>query len=165
MLRGCDDAAAALRDRRHPTHRLHPVAVTDYELAYAVLVTIIAMDAFALRIVLRPLRTAAARRGVSLLTHLKRSTDSVAVTIVVGGACAVIGSVVAGAGLVASQFMGSATPDTVASALIGLLLLVASVLLLHTHRELPTGRGATSHDKRDSPGRRSTARSAGDDGF
>jgi divalent metal cation (Fe/Co/Zn/Cd) transporter len=53
----------------------------------------------------------------------------------------VISTIVAALGLVVSQVTGSTTPDTVSSALIGLILLVASVLLLQTTRELLSGRG------------------------
>ena len=52
-----------------------------------------------------------------------------------------IGGVVALAGLALSQLTGSPTPDTVASAMISVLLLAGSVLLLHQNRELLTGRG------------------------
>ena len=41
----------------------------------------------------------------------------------------------------ACQITGSSTPDTVASATSGLLLLVTSAFLLRTNRELLTGRG------------------------
>jgi divalent metal cation (Fe/Co/Zn/Cd) transporter len=46
---------------------------------------------------------------------------------------------VVGGGL--SEVTASPVPDTVASALIGLLLLLASVLLLRTNRDLLSGRG------------------------
>ena len=62
-------------------------------------------------------------------------------TEVVGGGCAVVSAIVAIAGLAISQLTGSPTPDTVASGLIGLLLIVVSVFLLSTNRELLTGRG------------------------
>lgn len=52
-----------------------------------------------------------------------------------------IGGVVATVGLLVSQATGSPTADTVASALIGLMLLAASAFLLHTKRELLSGRG------------------------
>jgi divalent metal cation (Fe/Co/Zn/Cd) transporter len=66
-----------------------------------------------------------------------------AVTEAVGGGCAVIGGLVAAIGLLLGQLTGSTTPDTVASALIGLLLLVASVLLVQTNRTLLSGRGVS----------------------
>ena len=120
---------------------LHPSPVDHYSIAYLVLATTVVLDAFALLIALRPIRLEAAGRGISLRAQAQRSTDPAAMTVVVGGVCAVVGAVVAGAGLVASQVTGSATPDIVASAFIGFVLLVASVILLRTNRALLLGRG------------------------
>jgi len=120
---------------------LHPSPLTHYPLAYLVLATTLALDAFALEVALRPLRKEAAARGISLRALLRRSTDPASKALVVGGGAAVIGGVVALAGLALSQQTRSPVADTAASALIGVLLLGASVLLLHTNRELLTGRG------------------------
>jgi cation diffusion facilitator family transporter len=120
---------------------LHPSASHSYPVAYLVLVTTVVLDAFALEIGLRPVREQAAGRGVSLRDHLGQSTDPAATTVVVGGGCSVIGGITATVGLILSEVTGSPVPDTVASALIGLLLLLASVLLLRTNRDLLSGRG------------------------
>jgi cation diffusion facilitator family transporter len=120
---------------------LHPSADHSYGLAYIALAATIALDAFALEVALRPLRTEAADRGRTLLVQLRRSTDPAGVTVVVGGGCAVAGGAVAVLGLALSQLAGTPTPDTVASAVIGLLLLGSSVLLLRTNRDLLSGRG------------------------
>lgn len=120
---------------------LHPSAIHSYLVAYVVLVTTVVLDAFALQVGLRPVREQAARRSISLRDQLGRSTDPAATTVVVAGGCSVIGGVTATAGLVLSEVTGSQAPDTVASALIGLLLLLASVLLLQTNRNLLSGRG------------------------
>jgi len=120
---------------------LHPSPVDHYAIAYLVLVTTVALDAFALAIALRPIRLQAAERGISLRTQAQWSTDPAAMTVAVGGTCAVVGAVAAAMGLVASQVTGSPAPDTVASAFIGLVLLVASVVLLRTNRALLLGRG------------------------
>lgn len=122
---------------------LNPSPVDSSAIAYLVLAATIALDVFAVEVALRPLRRHAVRRGISLRSHIRRSTDPASITVVVGGGCAVIGGVIAMAGLGVSQWTGSGTPDTVASALIGLLLLVASVVLLRTNRELLTGRGVS----------------------
>lgn len=122
---------------------LHPSPIDSYPVAYVVLAATIALDALALEYALRPLRKRAGGRSKSLRDEVRKSTDPAIVTVVVGGACAVIGGLIAALGLVASQVSGSAFPDTVATALIGLLLLVASVLLLRTNRELLTGRGVS----------------------
>jgi len=98
---------------------LHPSALHSYPVAYAVLVTTVVLDVFALEIGLRPVREQAARHGSSLLDQLGRSTDPAATTVVVAGGCSVIGGIMATAGLVLSELTRNPAPDTVASALIG----------------------------------------------
>src|ERR1700683_4802395 len=112
---------------------LHPSAVHPYLVPYRVLVTTVVLDAFALQVGLRPVREQAARRGISLRDQLGRSTDPASPTVVVAGGCSVIGGVTATAGLVLSEVTRSPAPDTVASALIGLLLLLASVLVVRAN--------------------------------
>jgi cation diffusion facilitator family transporter len=120
---------------------LHPSAVDHYAIAYFVLATTVALDTFALVVALKPVLKEAATRGISLRAQAQRSTDPAALTVVIGGACAVLGAIVAAAGLVASQLTGSSAPDTAASAFIGLVLLVASIVLLRANRALLSGRG------------------------
>ena len=120
---------------------VHPSAVHSYPIAYLVLAATIALDASALEIALRPVRRKAAGRGVSLRSYLGRSTDPAPTTVVLSQGCAVIGGVTAAAGLVLNEVTGNPAPDAVASALIGLLLLGASVVLLRTNRDLLSGRG------------------------
>jgi divalent metal cation (Fe/Co/Zn/Cd) transporter len=84
---------------------LSPSPIESYTTAYIVLATTIAMDAFALVIALRPLREEASARGVSLRTHLHRSTDPASVTVAVGGGCAVAGGIIAVLGLLLSEQM------------------------------------------------------------
>jgi cation diffusion facilitator family transporter len=120
---------------------LHPSTVDHYAIAYFVLATTVALDTFALVVALKPMRKQAATRGISLRAQAQRSTDPAALTVVIGGACAVLGAITAAAGLVATQLTGSAAPDTAASAFIGLVLLVASIVLLRANRALLSGRG------------------------
>jgi cation diffusion facilitator family transporter len=128
---------------------LHPSALHSYPVGYLVLVTTVVLDGVALAVGVRPVRAQAARRGVSLRDQLGRSTDPASTTVVVGGGCSVIGGVTATAGLALSQLTGSPAPDTAASALIGLLLLLASVVLLRTNRDLLSGRGVPPPMRRD----------------
>jgi cation diffusion facilitator family transporter len=120
---------------------LHPSTVDHYLIAYLVLATTVALDTFALVVALKPLQSEAAIRGISLRAQAQRSTDPAALTVVIGGACAVLGAIVAAGGLVASQLARSSAPDTAASAFIGLVLLVASIVLLRANRALLSGRG------------------------
>lgn len=120
---------------------LHPAPVGHYAIAYVVLAVTLVLDGFALEIALRPLRRQAKARGLSLLARLQMITDPASKTVVVGGGCGMIGGIAAATGLFVSQQTGSATPDTVASAAIGLLLLTTSALLFHMNRGLLSGQG------------------------
>jgi len=120
---------------------LNPSPLDHFAIAYVVLVSTVALDAVALSVALRPIRLEAVGRGISLRAQAQRSTDPAAMTVVVGGACAIVGAVAAALGLVASQVSGSALPDTLASAFIGVMLIVASVILLRVNRALLLGRG------------------------
>jgi cation diffusion facilitator family transporter len=120
---------------------LHPSPVHSYALAYAVLAVTALLDLYSLQAGLRPLRRQASDRHLSSRSYLRRSTDPASVTVVVGGGCAVVGACIASVGLAASQALASPTSDTIASALIGLMLIAASVFLVDINRDLISGRG------------------------
>ena len=120
---------------------LDPAPLAHFAIAYAVLASTIALDVGALAVALRPIRREAAGRGISFRAQAQRSTDPTAMTIVVGGACAIVGAVAAALGLVATQLSGSVLPDILAGTFIGLMLIVASVVLLRANRALLLGRG------------------------
>ncbi|HEY1763204.1 MAG TPA: cation transporter [Acidimicrobiales bacterium] len=122
---------------------LHPTPVNSYLLGYAVLGFTAVLDAYSVVIGLRPFLAQAARRNFTPREYLTRSTDPASVTVIVGGCCAVIGSFVAAAGLLATELSKSSMPDTIASGLIGLMLFAASGFLLQINRDLIGGRGLT----------------------
>jgi cation diffusion facilitator family transporter len=119
----------------------HPNPVHSYALAYTVLAITALMDGYSLVIGLRPFLNQASRRNFSPREYLTRSTDPASVTVIVGASCAVLGALVAAAGLLGSQLSNSSTPDTIASAVIGLVLIAASAFLLQINRDLIGGRG------------------------
>jgi xanthosine utilization system XapX-like protein len=79
--------------------------------------------------------------GVTGAVALRAQTAANAADVAVQVFLLIGGGITATAGLVLSEVTRSPAPDTVASALIGLLLLLASVLLLRTNRDLLSGRG------------------------
>ena len=101
------------------------------------------LDAYSVVVGLRPFLDQASRRNFSPREYLTRSTDPASVTVIVAGSCAVLGAFVAATGLLASQLSKSSTPDTIASAVIGLVLIAASGFLLQINRDLIGGRGVT----------------------
>ena len=122
---------------------VNPSPVHSFVLAYIVLGVTAVLDAYSVTIGLRPFLDQASRRNFSPREYLRRSTDPASVTVIIAGSCAVLGAFVAAAGLLASQLLNSSTPDTVASALIGVVLIAASGFLLQINRDLIGGRGVT----------------------
>jgi cation diffusion facilitator family transporter len=121
----------------------HPNPVHSFALAYGVLAVTAVLDAYSVVVGLRPFLDQASRRNFSPREYLSRSTDPASVTVIVAGSCAVLGAFVAAGGLLASQLSKSSTPDTVASAVIGVVLIAASGFLLQINRDLIGGRGVT----------------------
>jgi cation diffusion facilitator family transporter len=120
---------------------IHPVPIHSFTLAYVVLAVTEALDAYSFVVGLRPFLEQASRRNFTARTYLRLSTDPASVTVIVGSCCAVIGGLIAAAGLLGSQLSKSATPDTIATGLIGLMLFAASGFLLQINRDLLGGRG------------------------
>jgi len=118
-----------------------PRAPGSFLVGYAVLAVVLALDGVGLTAGFRPLLRRAADRRLSVVDLLWRGTDPAATTVVLTNAAGVTGGVLAAAGLAVSHLTGSPVADIVAGALIGLVLLATSIVLLHTNRELLTGRG------------------------
>lgn len=123
---------------------LHPHPVGSFALGYLVLGALIVLDTVALAASVRPLVSRAQQRGVSLRRLLWRGTDPAVTTVVLTSAAGVVGGVLALAGLAGRELTSTAVLDAAASAAIALVLLTTSVVLLHTNRELLTGRGLTA---------------------
>ena len=136
FIGGCgvagEEVAAALR---------HAAPAGAYAVGYAVLSVTVVLDTVTLVVALGPLRKQAADRRVSLGRLLRRSTDSATTTVVVGNAAGVAGGAIAIVALAGTQLSGNSVPDAVGSALIGVVLFVASVQLLRVNRDLLAGRG------------------------
>jgi divalent metal cation (Fe/Co/Zn/Cd) transporter len=122
---------------------LHPAPTGFYLVGYIVLAIVIILDAVALAVGLRPLRRRANDRRMRLAEFLWRGTDPAVTTVVVSSVAGLAGGLVAAIGLAGLQLTGKPVADVAASALIGLILLAASVVLLHTNRELLTGCGVS----------------------
>ena len=119
----------------------HPQPTGSYLVGYCVLAVVIALDAVALATGLRPLRQRATNRRLPLGTFLWRGTDPAVTTIVLSSAAGLTGGIIAAAGLALLELTSRPVTDVISSALIGLILLGTSLVLLHTNRELLTGRG------------------------
>jgi cation diffusion facilitator family transporter len=120
---------------------LHPEAVTSFALAYAVLGAGIVLDGVSFRAALRETRVRARAKGRSVGAYLRRTTEPATGTELLGNAIGLGGGIIATVALVLAQATGSPWPDTVATALIGVALMVAAAALTQQNRALLTGRG------------------------
>ena len=74
-----------------------------------------------------------------LLPHVLATSDPTLRAVFAEDAAALVGLVVAGAGLWAHQLTGSAVPDAIASIVIGLLLGVVAAILINQNRRFLVG--------------------------
>jgi cation diffusion facilitator family transporter len=120
---------------------MREVPVQSYEVGFVVLVVTIALDAVAFAVGLSGLRRQPAGRRRSLHSQIIGSSDLSNATVVLGSGIQLVGGVLALAALIVEQRTGNTTVDALASAVIGLLLVAASIVLLEANRELLVGRG------------------------
>lgn len=120
---------------------LHPVPASHFLVGYLVLSIVIVLDVVALLAGLAPLLRRSRQRDLSLTRFLWTGTDPAVTTVFVSSAAGLVGALLAMVGIAVREITGWASIDIVASAMIALVLLITSALLLHTSRELLTGRG------------------------
>jgi cation diffusion facilitator family transporter len=108
----------------------------SYGIEYAVLVGVLIANVWSLRMVSGPV---ARSRFRSFVAELRRTSDPILVTVVLDNATSVAGTVFALLGLALHQATGAPIFDALASAGIGVLLIVVAAALLARGCELITG--------------------------
>jgi cation diffusion facilitator family transporter len=83
-----------------------------------------------------------------LIAHVMATSDPTLRAVFVEDASALIGLLLAAAGLAAHQVTDSVTPDAIGSILIGLLLVVVAVVLINRNREFLVGEEADPRVRR-----------------
>jgi cation diffusion facilitator family transporter len=111
----------------------------DYTLAYAVLAISFVLESISFFQAFRQLRGEAHRLERDLLTHALETSDPTVRAVFAEDAAALVGIVIAAAGIAMHQVTGLAAWDAVGSILVGLLLGVVAVLLIDRNRRFLTG--------------------------
>jgi cation diffusion facilitator family transporter len=106
---------------------------------YVVLAVSFVMESVSWRQAMRETRQHAADRDQSFLELLRTTDDPTAKSVLYEDSAALVGIVLAAAGLGLHQLTGSAVWDGIASLLIGLVLTLVAFLLGRTNRELLIG--------------------------
>jgi cation diffusion facilitator family transporter len=111
----------------------------EYALAYAVLAISFVLEGISLFQAARQLRTEAHRLDRDLLTHALETSDPTTRAVFAEDSAALIGIIIAMAGIAMHELTGVAAWDAVGSILVGVLLGAVAVLLIDRNRRFLTG--------------------------
>lgn len=133
----------------HGVHTIHSGRHSgDYTVSYVVLAVSFAIEATSLTRAVRQVRNSAGRWRVTPARFLRVSPDTTIKAVFLEDSAALVGLVLAGAGLGLAQATGEELWDGLASVAIGLLLLVAATTLAGSNVSLLVGRAATPRIRR-----------------
>lgn len=119
-----------------------PEESTSPHVAYLVLIIAFALESVSWTQAQRQVRREAAEQGRTLLDHLRHGDDPTSKTVLYEDSAALLGLLIAFAGVGLHQLSGSSVWDGVASVAIGLLLAFVAFLLGRTNAGLLIGRQA-----------------------
>ena len=111
----------------------------DYALAYAVLAISFVLEGTSFLRAVRQLRAEAHRLDRDLLAHALATSDPTVRAVFAEDAAALVGIVIAAAGIGMHELTGVAAWDAVGSILVGVLLGVVAVVLIDRNRRFLTG--------------------------
>lgn len=118
---------------------LDPQPAEDFGIAYGVLALAFVLEGVSFVRAWRQARAEAREARRDVVRHVVVTSDPTLRAVVAEDAAALVGLVVAFAGVLAHQLTGSAVPDAVGSIAIGVLLAVVSVVLVDRNRRFLVG--------------------------
>ena len=128
------------------THGIHelfdPEPAEHLGVAYAVLAVSFVLEAISFRQAARQARQAARERNKDLLDHILDTSDTTNRAVFFEDAAALVGIVIATAGVAAQEITGSSVPDAIGSILVGVLLGVVAIVLIDRNRQFLVGKVA-----------------------
>lgn len=134
LIGGCLSIAMAVRELEHP-HPMKGVTAAAIVLAVAFVA-----DGISWLQSLRQARSQAREYGLPMWQYVRRASDPIVRAVVFEDSAALIGIVIAAAGLAISREMGNNVADAIASLLIGLLLAVTAFGLARPLADFLVGR-------------------------
>jgi cation diffusion facilitator family transporter len=121
------------------THIRHPAALSSPWISLGVLAVAAGFEGASFRVAYREYRRIVGGRPVRLWTFIRASKDASLVSVLLEDSAALIGIVMAAAGVIGSAFLHVAWADGAASIAIGLLLALVAFVLANETRSLIAG--------------------------
>lgn len=118
---------------------LQPEPAENFVIAYVVLGVAAVLEGVSFVQANRQVRRAAVRNERDLWTQVMRTSDPTVRAVFFEDAAALVGIVIAAAGIAGHQLTGSVVPDAVGSILVGVLLGVVAVVLIDRNRRFLVG--------------------------
>lgn len=119
-----------------------PEPASDFVVGYVVLAFAFALEGVSFLRSVRQARPEAESFHRDLIEHVLSTSDPTLRAVFAEDSAALIGLLVAAAGLAAHQLTGSAIPDAVGSILVGVLLAVVAIVLINRNRRFLIGQEA-----------------------
>ena len=121
---------------------IHPEPAAHFAVGYAVLAVSFVLEAISFRQSVRQARPEAESMQRDLIEHVLATSDPTLRAVFAEDSAALIGLLIAAAGLAAHQLTGSPVPDAAGSILVGVLLAVVAVVLINRNRRFLVGQEA-----------------------
>jgi cation diffusion facilitator family transporter len=121
----------------------HPAPAGSFGVAYLVLLISFCLETVSLRRAYHQIKNEARTLRRDFLEHLDLSSDPIARAVFAEDAAAVVGNLIAGAGLALQQLTGSSIPDAIAALLISLILGFVAFQLALRNADFLIGRQAS----------------------
>jgi cation diffusion facilitator family transporter len=137
-------AGAAVSATHGVQELIHPEPAGHFAVGYAVLAVSFVLEAISLRQSVRQARPEAESLQRDLIEHVLATSDPTLRAVFAEDAAALIGLLIAAAGLAGHQLTGSVVPDAAGSILVGVLLAVVATVLINRNRRFLVGQEADS---------------------
>jgi cation diffusion facilitator family transporter len=121
---------------------IHPESADHFAVGYVVLAVSFALEGISFLRSVRQARSEAESLHRDLIEHVMVTSDPTLRAVFAEDSAALIGLVIAAAGLAARQATGSPVPDAVGSILVGALLAVVAIVLINRNRRFLVGEEA-----------------------
>ncbi len=135
-------AGAAVSVTHGVQELIHPQPAERFAVGYVVLAVSFVLEAVSFGQSIRQARPEARSMQRDLIEHVLATSDPTLRAVFAEDAAALIGLVIAAAGLAAHELTGSAIPDAIGSILVGVLLAVVAVVLINLNRRYLVGQEA-----------------------